>query len=344
MRLDWEYRRDLATNPSYDPATNLYIPSRTSHTCSCGGNHRVDDVDWSGITAPVTFTYRGGTAGMGNSLLRGFQVADMLVTLGAPVPIRVQALENLYRARPKGQFLVVLKTAVRPKSEPVLKAFRRWNNTVFFDVIDGLVPNHIAALADGFICGSLTEQAARSQAGHRTILSLQSPDQRTPHFPFDTRPFSVVYYGLAENASLLDQLPDVEAIDFVDMPPHRSHQPVPDVFDSLKRYSHHYSVRAWNDRDGFKPMMKGYFAARLGAVAIASAQDEESRLVLGDDYPYLAPSSSLNDVRDAIDYARTTHGTEVWNQAVETMTRLRHESCPVATARALVEGLRKITS
>ena len=342
LRLNWDYRRDLATNPRFSPSEGLYEPQELETPCTCGANHAVGDVDWSGITQPITFTYRAGTAGMGNSLLRGFQVADMLVTLGAPVPVRVQALENLYRAGPQKHTIIALKTAVRMKSLPILKKFVRSRNTLLFDVIDGLVPPTIGELATGFICGSVTEFQTRVSRGAQAILSLQSPDQRTPLFDFTRRDFRTVYYGLAENALHLDQLDNVTAVDFVDMPPHGSSDPLPKVFDDLGAYSHHYSVRAWNDRDGFKPMMKGFFAARLGAIAIASSEDEESRLILGPDYPYLSASSALPDVQDTIEFARQTQLGPEWERAVSTMTRLREMSCPVATAKSLIAGLREL--
>ena len=126
------------------------------------------------------------------------------------------------------------------------------------------------------------------------------------------------------------------------MPAHRSTQELPSVFDRLKSYSHHYSVRAWNDRDGFKPMMKGFFASRLGSVVIASAEDAESRVVLGDSYPYLAASSKLEDVQETLAHAAATHGGNEWHAAAKKMEEIRGMSCPVSTARDLIEGLRKL--
>lgn len=342
VRLHWEYQRDLATNPAYNKNEGIYTPQAIPTPCGCDEPHRMDATDWSGITQPITITYRRGTEGMGNVLLRGFQLADMLTSLGAPVPIKVQALENLHRAKPRGEILIVLKTAIRMKSEPILRAFARRGNMLLFDVVDGLVPEKIEGLCDAYICSSLTEDRFRQHRGHQTIVSYQSPDQRTPVFPLEHREFAHVYYGLSENARHLDKLADLDPVEFSEMPPHRSSEPLPSVFDTLRRYSHHYSVRAWNDRDGFKPMMKGFFAARLGAVVIASAEDEESRLVLGEDYPYLAKSSSLEDVKAIIDYARDTHLGEEWHRAVGTMRELRHMSCPVKTAQALVAGLRRL--
>jgi hypothetical protein len=305
----------------------------------------MDATDWSGINQPITLTYRRGTEEMGNVLLRGFQLADMLTSLGSPVPIKVQALENLYRAKPRGETLIVLKTAIRVKSEPILRAFARWGNTVLFDVVDGLVPPVLESLPHAYICSSLSEKVVREERGARTIVSLQSPDQVVPTLPFNERSFSVIYHGDARNAQHLSLLPERNVFQ---QPMSGSEDNirvfVNDTLPQLSRASHHYSVRMWNELDGFKPMMKGFFAARLGAVVIASAEDEESRLILGDDYPYLAASSSVEDVQAIIDHAKNTHLGPEWERAVATMRELRQMSCPVKTAQDLVEGLRGLAS
>ena len=343
VRLRWEYQRDLATNPAYNKNEGIYTPQPIPTPCGCDEPHRMDTTDWSGITQPITITYRRGTEGMGNVLLRGFQLADMLTSLGAPVPIKVQALENLHRAKPRGEILIVLKTAIRMKSEPILRAFTRQKNTVLFDVVDGLVPPNLEALPHAYVCSSVTEQLARDARGALTILSHQSPDQIVPAVPFDQRPFRAVYHGDERNAQHLAQLPEILVLE---SPMSGSEDRIRAFMDEtlplLNQTSHHYSVRKWNELDGFKPMMKGFFAARLGAVVIASAEDEESRLVLGEDYPYLAKSSSLEDVKATIDYARNTHLEEEWHRAVGTMRELRHMSCPVKTAQDLVAGLRRL--
>lgn len=345
LRLDWDHRRDLATNPDYDKQGGIYIPQTVSTTCGCDQAHHAEPTNWSGINQPITLTYRKGTEELGNVLLRGFQVADMLKSLGCPVPIRVQALENLYRAKPRNQIVIVLKTAVRLKSEPILRSFKRWGNTVLFDVVDGLIPASLASLPDAYICSSITEQIARDAQGAKTILSLQSPDQIVPTLPFEERPFTVVYHGDERNAQHLPQLPKLVVLK---SPMTGSPQRIKDFLHNtlplLSHASHHYSVRKWNELDGFKPMMKGFFAAYLGSVVIASAEDEESRLILGDDYPYLARTSSLEDVREVIDHAQHTHLGPEWQHAVSTMRELRHMSCTVKTAQDLVAGLRRLAS
>lgn len=342
-RLNIDYRRDLRTNPDYAPNSRIYQAQSGAFQCQCGANHLSKQADWSGVTRPIVFTYRQGTEKLGNVLLRGFQVADLLIQMGAPVSVTVQPMENLYRAKPHNHIIVVLKSAVREKSEPVLKALRRWRNYVLFDVVDGLVPERLADIPHAYVCASLTEQIARKRSGHSTILSLQSPDQRTPSFDFTRRKGSIAYYGLPENAKHLQSLPMVDVVEYQEMPAHRSSARLPAVFDQLKTYSHHYTVRAWNDRDGFKPMMKGFFAGLLGSVVIASAEDEESRLTLGEDYPYLADSSGLTDVRKVITLALETHHGETWLRAVGTMKHLRQISCPLATAGELIKGLAAVS-
>ena len=161
-----------------------------------------------------------------------------------------------------------------------------------------------------------------------------------PALDFNKRRFSMVYFGARENALHLRELETLKRLTFLNAEVD-SKDDFPGQFQRLKEYSHHYSVRAWNARDGFKPFTKGFSAARFGAPIIASSDDKESRLMLGADYPYLAPSSSLDDLMSTIDFAENTHLGTQWDQAIDTMKQLRTMSCPVATAKQFIEGLRQ---
>jgi hypothetical protein len=313
------------------------------YRCRCGGNHRVDQVNWNGITRPVVFTFPSEEEHNTGVRLRAFQVAQMLQAFSPTVAIRVKALENLYRSRPRGHIIIVHTQAVKVEWSWLLKALKRGGNTLLFDMVDRRVPNNLEGLPDGYICSSLSEQLAREAKDQFTISSLQSPDQLIPTLTFDERPFDVVYHGAKHNAQHLTDLPELRVLESpLDGSPERMGAFLAETLPLLRRASHHYSVRRWNKSDGFKPKMKGFVAATLGAVIICSAEDEESRLVLGEDYPYLAKSSSLEDVKAIIDYARDTHLGEEWRRAVDTMRELRHMSCPVKTAQDLVAGLRRL--
>jgi len=336
-----KFRYELLRNtlPRYSGSKNMVKATPVNLVCSCGENHDQTVFDWSGIDRPLFFTYRHNSESFASIQLRSFQVARLLAQTMPPQPVHIQPLENLARRRPKNSIIIVGRTGVRPLSEAMLRRFIADGNLVLFDMVDGEVSPLIEHLPHAYVCSSLSEAKAREAKGIRAIVSLMSPDQRCPVADFSGKPFGVGYHGLAKNALHLDTLQDVHAVDYREEAPSPGELPMPMDLDVMAGFSHHYSVRAWNPGDGFKPLMKAYVAARLGACFIGSREDEECRLVLSDDYPYLAKSSSLEDVTTAINYARKTYGGPVWEGAVSDMERLRRLSCPFATAQALVRGL-----
>lgn len=332
------------TLPRYGGNKNRVEAISANVNCSCGENHHEKRFDWSGIDRPLIFTYRSNSESFASIQLRTFQVARLLAQAGPPHPIIIQPLENLAKSKPKNSIIIVGRTGVRPLSETMLRRFIRDGNLVLFDMVDGQVSPLIEKLPHAYVCSSMSEAKAREAKGIRAIISLMSPDQRCPVTEFSGKPFGVGYHGLAKNALHLDTLSEVRVVDYREEAPAPGELPMPMDLDVMASFSHHYSVRAWNPGDGFKPLMKAYVAARLGACFIGSREDEECRLVLSDDYPYLAKSSSREDVTDAINYARETYGGPVWEGAVSEMQRLRRLSCPFTSAQALVRGLADLVS
>jgi hypothetical protein len=327
------------TLPRYMGTKNVVEATPAGLVCSCGENHHEKAFDWSGIDRPIIFTYRHNSEWLAAVQLRAFQVAKLLAQTSPPQPITIQPLENLARANPTNSIIIIQRTGVRPLSDIMIRRFIADGNLVLFDMVDGQVSRLIEHLPHAYVCSSVSEAKARESKGIRAIVSLMSPDQRCPVANFSGKPFGVGYHGLAKNALHLDSLQDVQVVDYREEAPTPGELPMPMDLDVMAGFSHHYSVRAWNPGDGFKPLMKAYVAARLGACFVGSREDEECRLVLSDDYPYLASSSSLEDVTGAINYARETYGGPVWEGAVSEMERLRRLSCPFATAQALIRGL-----
>lgn len=336
------YDLDRLTSPRFLGDRERHIPRPPGITCQCGAGHSAESVDWAGITRPIIFTYRHGTEWAAAIQLRAFQVSSLLVQLGAPVDVIVQPIENLARSRPKDSVIIIGRTAVRPASARMIRRFVDDGNLVAFDMVDGEVSASIEHLPHAYICSSLTEAEARTQAGHTSIVSLMSPDQRCPVVGFEGKPFGMGYHGLPKNVQHTEALPDLTVVDYREELPAPGELPMPVGWDTMATFSHHYSVRAWNPGDGFKPLMKAFVASRLGACFIGSREDREARLVLPDDYPYLAASSELDDVRAVVDYARETYLTGVWEKAVTTMVELRQRSCPFATASELVSGITEL--
>jgi hypothetical protein len=327
------------THPRYSGKKNRRDATPANLACGCGDNHHERVFDWSRVDRPLIFTYRHNSESFASIQLRTFQVARLLAQTDPLHPITIQPLENLARSRPRGSIIIVGRTGVRPLSEKMIRRFIADGNLVLFDMVDGQVSPLIEHLPHAYVCSSMSEAKAREAKGIPTIVSLMSPDQRCPVADFSGKPFSVGYHGLAKNALHLNELSDLQVVDYREQPPARGELPMPMDLDVMAGFSHHYSVRAWNPGDGFKPLMKAYVAARLGACFIGSSEDEECRLVLSNDYPYLAASSSLDNVTATINYARETYGGPVWEGAVLEMKRLRRLSCPFATAEALIRGL-----
>jgi hypothetical protein len=332
------------THPRYGGHKNRMEASPAGLVCTCGNKHHTKAFNWSGVDRPIFFTYRHNSEWLAAVQLRAFQVARLLAQTSPPHPIITQPLENLSRAKPHDSIIIIQRTGVRPLSEPMIRRFIADGNLVLFDMVDGHVSPGIEHLPHAYVCSSVSEARAREAKGIRAIVSLMSPDQRCPVAEFSNKPFGVGYHGLRKNALHLDTLQAVNVVDYREEAPSPGELPMPMDLDVMAGFSHHYSVRAWNPGDGFKPLMKAYVAARLGACFIGSLDDDECRLILSDDYPYLAASSKLEDVTDAINYARETYGGRVWEGAVREMERLRQLSCPFTTAQALIRGLADLTN
>ena len=277
---------------------------------------------------------------MGSVRLRGVQLVDSLKLLDNPINSTMLPLEMAYRSRVRDSVIIVLKTALKRRFAPVLGALASRGNRLVFDTIDGILPAEIEDFADGYLCSSASEDAHRRQRRQKAALVPHPVDLRIPLHQSDPEtPFGIAYMGLRENSLHLDEIPEIKQVDYQESEWEQSKSSFLDAIDNVRKSSHHYIVRGWNSRDGFKPLTKAFVAARLGAVPIASADDAESRLLLGNDYPYLARSSGLDDVLRTIEFARSSYGSSSWESAVRTMTRLRRLSCPISAASATVRAL-----
>jgi len=307
-------------------------------SCECGAHHRPGN-EYSGLTRPLYIVYREGSQGLGSVHMRGFQVATSLVNVGYGGPIRVQSLESLYRERPTGAIIVALKTAIKDRFAFALRDLMK-RNTLLFDVVDGSISGEVTCHADGFICASVSEYEQRTHSGSRAFLVHHAIDTRIElHTPTARSTFSLGYYGAAANGLYVGDIPEIEVVTYREDAHQETGAALSDALSTLMTYSHHYAVRRWNHRDGYKPLTKAFMAAWCGAVVIASRDDAESLAVLGEDYPYLAPSSAKEDVMNTISFARETLGGPEWANASNVMEQLKALSCPIGSAMSLASAL-----
>ena len=103
---------------------------------------------------------------------------------------------------------------------------------------------------------------------------------------------------------------------------------------ALPDYNCHWIVRRARPWDGWKPFLKGFVAARCGAVAITTTDDGDAPYYLGDDWPFYARSLAAPDLEMALVTAAAAFGGPEWRRAEEIMQGVAARS---TDARVLAE-------
>jgi hypothetical protein len=112
--------------------------------------------------------------------------------------------------------------------------------------------------------------------------------------------------------------------------------------DALDRYNCHWVVRRRHPFDGAKPFLKGFLAARCGAVVVAARDDGDTALYLGDDYPFYVGGLSAEALEADILRVQAAFGGRDWEmaQAIMRQVAARSEDAVVCDQfRAMVEAV-----
>jgi hypothetical protein len=112
--------------------------------------------------------------------------------------------------------------------------------------------------------------------------------------------------------------------------------------DALDRYNCHWIVRRRHPFDGAKPFLKGFLAARCGAVVVAARDDGDAALYLGDDYPFyvsgLSPEALEADMLGVV----AAFGGPDWRKAEAIMRQVAARSTDEVVCdqfRAMIEAV-----
>jgi hypothetical protein len=110
----------------------------------------------------------------------------------------------------------------------------------------------------------------------------------------------------------------------------------------LPEFNAHWIIRRRRPIDGAKPFLKGFLAARCGAVVISAREDEDALHYLGDDYPFFVRSLEPADLEaDMVRIAAGFGGPE-WRRAQAIMARVAARSADAVVAaefRAMIEAV-----
>jgi hypothetical protein len=218
---------------------------------------------------------------------RSIPVAELPgVRDGILVFIKTSRLDHLLRARARGNRLVL-----DVQDTVVFK--RRIKNRWLFD---SLIFKSRRQLAD----------FGRPDHPDRVIYHQWDPRYGVNQAPRDR--MTLGYLGLARSLTHWGQLPEVEYCDG-------------DYFVAGLRYNCHLSVREPGREFLYKPNCKVSTAAACEANLITT-RDLTTVELLGDDYPFYC-EPERESILAAIERARATFGTGVWQRGLERMRQVR---------------------
>jgi len=228
-----------------------------------------------------------GHARAGSTRLRGEQLAQLCAEAAAgsghAVSLRYhdETLRNM--------LAIIHKTVLLPPYRDTLTRLHQDGCRLLVDFLDTMVRPVLARHADAFIACS------RPQAEHLRQDYPDRPVVELPHHadldvayaaaPFDT--WRCGYFGDPRNAAQLDALVTAGLVTAWATPVRNENG----WREALADCNLHYAVRRGGlPEERFKPFTKGMLAARVGAVAVISAEDEEALRLLGPDYPFVMPA------------------------------------------------------
>ena len=112
--------------------------------------------------------------------------------------------------------------------------------------------------------------------------------------------------------------------------------------DELPGFNCHWIVRQQRPGFGWKPFLKGFLAARCGAVVIVTRDDPNAGHYLGDDYPFYADSLDPAELEMVWVHVSSAFGSHEWNLAREIMQQVAARSTDFQVAsefKAMVDDV-----
>lgn len=196
---------------------------------------------------------------------------------------------------------------------------RSW--TLALDAIDR-ASSPGSAEPDLFVCSSLSEAEARKSVNRGDFLFL--PHQADKDWKSRVgihKENRVVYMGASSNA-----IPGLAGVEYLFTPAQLNRRQIFRFSRQMESAGFHLIARPQLRQGSFKPFTKGLIAAKFGACVIASLEDEEARLWLGDSYPFYSTSSKQADVQKAVKVAMSKFKSEEYFLAVDVVQRALFDS------------------
>ena len=291
------------------------------------------------MPVPITFLYSAPRHDKLMTLLRGRQLSEIVTArLGEGYDVAFVSDRHLDQIRDR---IVILNMGFLAfASLRQLERLKRNNLALITDWQDGIVDRDKVALCDAQMAMSLrqaldfnriypTAPAFHVTHNVNTAISPSSPPEdrlRTLYFgatfntvvPESLRDVVDVVDGLRRDLQFDDFLPDYNCHWVV-----RRYVPIEQFWlvrgaSPLKRAT--MALEQW------KPFLKGFVAARCGAVVLVTRDDSNAPHYLGDDYPFYAASLAPADLEMAWTNAAAAFGGPEWRHAQAIMRQVEARS------------------
>lgn len=202
-----------------------------------------------------------------------------------------------------------------------LERLRGHRNILVADYVDAKIPVDRLEFFHAFMASSHAQAAwLRAHVPHRPIFHVTHIlDARLPDVSVSGDRLRIGYFGVLINACYVDELGD--RVNFFE-----TIGDDPSWMRHLKTHNCHYALRRSQPRNGFKPFIKGFVAAKYGCPIIVSADDGDASAYLGEDYPYFVSDTSLGAVTNLLAEVKQDFGGPRWRSAVEIMAEVRAKS------------------
>jgi len=285
---------------------------------------------------PIAFVYAKAHAKTATTFLRGEQLSGLVA---AAYPDRFDVTYTHDADSVRDQVVIVTKSMLSTRSAEEIAAIRA-RNILAIGSWDDVMPEpaHVAAL-DAHMTLSIRQTLAlnrRFPATPAFLVTHHVSTQVRPSRPPQDR-LRTAYFGDLANTERPESL--ARMVDLVGTNTARVND---SWLDALPHYNCHWIVRRWQPWNGWKPFLKGFVAARCGAVLVVTRDDGDALHYLGDDYPFYAPSLAHADLEMTMARVAAAFGGPEWRLALDIMRQVEARSTDAqvcADFRAMIEAL-----
>ncbi len=270
---------------------------------------------------PITFLFAEERSQSGITLMRARQLSQM-VAEAYPDRYDVTLRSDIQGVR--DQVVIVNRGAIEFNKRAHLHELRDRNIASISDFLDVPIKAKTAAAFDAHMTLCLP-QAVELNRLYPSTPSFHVTHHVNPDVPECVPPSDRLrtgYFGRLGNTSRPETLEEmIELVNVVD-----SSFTAENWARQAPLYNCHWIVRQKDDLQDWKPFLKGFVAARCGAVVIVTRDDMNAIHYLGDDYPFYADSLAPEDLEWAWARVASQFGGKEWRKAQAIMRQVQARS------------------